>query len=355
MMCAVLDRLFRPGLMLGLSGLLLACAAEHSPAPVDDRSTVLERQSPIIAPRGETGPQPEPRGASRQVQVADTTAVEEDVDEPADTPEVSPAVVGSPATTVQGARVGGGISRQQLEPIRRQTLPGASEEPTRDTGADAARDEVYTVQQGDTLYSIAWMHDMDHRRLAAVNRLSEPFTIYPGQELSVVAENVGEREVRALDDIPAAPAGASAGTGERPRAAMEQRRTSVTATRQVDGVSWQWPADGRILARFGDGAGRGVDLAQDRGSPVYAVADGDVVYAGRGIQGAGNLVILRHSGSHLSAYMYNSNMLVREGDRVRAGDRIASSGEAPDGRELLHFEIRVDGQAADPDRFLPRR
>lgn len=354
MMRAVLDRLFRLGLLLGLSALLLTCAAEHSPAPVEDRSTVLERQSPIIAPRGETGLQPEPRG-SRQVQVADRVAVDDDGSEPADTAQVSTAAVGSPATTVQGAQLSGGISRQQLEPIRRQTLPDAADAPTRDASAASPGDRVYTVQQGDTLFSIAWMHDMDHRRLAAVNRLSEPFTIYPGQELSLVADGVAEREVQALGDIPAAPAGASAGSGERSRVAMEQRRTSVTATRQVDGVSWQWPADGRILSRFGDGAGRGVDLAQDRGSPVYAVADGDVVYAGRGIQGAGNLVILRHSASHLSAYMYNSNMLVREGDRVRAGDRIAASGEAPDGRELLHFEIRVDGQAADPDRFLPRR
>ena len=88
---------------------------------------------------------------------------------------------------------------------------------------------------------------------------------------------------------------------------------------------------------------------------MFSAADGDVVYAGSGIQGAGNLVILRHSARHLSAYMHNSTVLVGEGDRVRAGDKIAEMGTGAGGRDMLHFEVRVDGKPVDPVRYLPGR
>ncbi|MDP2091391.1 MAG: peptidoglycan DD-metalloendopeptidase family protein, partial [Pseudohongiella sp.] len=125
---------------------------------------------------------------------------------------------------------------------------------------------------------------------------------------------------------------------------------------QVEGVSWQWPADGRLLSTFSEtSAARGIDIAGISGQAVYAAADGDVVYAGSGIQGAGNLVIVRHNDRYLSAYMHNSTMLVREGDQVRAGDKIAEMGAGPNGRDMLHFEVRVDGKPVDPVRYLPNR
>jgi len=213
------------------------------------------------------------------------------------------------------------------------------------------------VARGDTLYSIAWAHNIDYRRLALVNNLSAPYTIYPGQRLILSESGVSEAAISALPVIPASPAGeAIVAGGQRPQAAMDARRTGSVNTRQVEGVSWQWPSDGRLLSTFStSGANRGIDIAGMQGQPVYAAADGDVVYAGRGIQGAGNLVILRHSARHLSAYMHNNSLLVGEGDRVRAGDKIAEMGTGPNGRDMLHFEVRVDGKPVDPVRYLPGR
>lgn len=211
------------------------------------------------------------------------------------------------------------------------------------------------MSRGDTLYSIAWNHSIDYRTLALVNGLDEPYTIYPGQRLVINDSGVSAAAISAMPDIPAAPAGeeAMSTTGRRPQAAMEGRRTGSVATREMEGISWQWPVDGRVLS--GSGSGRGLEIEGSAGDPVYAAADGDVVFAGRGIQGAGNLVILRHSARHLSAYMHNSLMLVVEGDRVQAGDKIAEVGTGLNGREMLRFEVRVDGAPADPQRYLPSR
>ncbi|OFE13813.1 hypothetical protein PHACT_00425 [Pseudohongiella acticola] len=223
--------------------------------------------------------------------------------------------------------------------------------------AATASARTHTVARGDTLYSIAWTHNIDYRRLALANNLSAPYTIYPGQQLNLSESGVSESAISALPDIPASPAGELATTtGQRPQAAIDARRTGSVSTRQTEGVSWQWPAEGRMLSMFSEaGANRGIDIAGMQGQSVYAAADGDVVYAGSGIQGAGNLVILRHSARHLSAYMYNRAMVVGEGDRVRAGDKIAEMGSGPNGRDLLHFEVRVDGKPTDPVRFLPSR
>lgn len=323
---------------MGLLSLVILSAsgcASRPEAPVTDRSTVLERQPPVIAPPGGGPSAPAP---------ADSTAARTS----ATAGQATAPAAGSGTQTVGTARtagvaVGTGIGRST---IGSQPLP---------TSGDRIP-ERHTVSRGDTLYSIAWMYNLDYRRLALANNLSPPYTIYPGQQLTLNESSVSDSAVSALPDIPAAPAGeTSPSAGERPQAAIDARRTTAVASRVVDGVSWQWPADGRVVTNFQGSGNRGIDLGGQRGDPVYAAADGDVVYAGRGIQGAGNLVILRHSARHLSAYMHNSSMLVSEGASIRAGDKIAEIGNSPDGREVLHFEIRVDGQAADPGRFLPNR
>tara|TARA_R100000322_G_C5425466_1_gene187347 strand:+ start:230 stop:883 length:654 start_codon:yes stop_codon:yes gene_type:complete len=217
---------------------------------------------------------------------------------------------------------------------------------------------VHVVARGDTLYSIAWTHNLDVRTVALVNNLNPPYTIFPGQRLIVSDQAIASSALSNMPDIPASPAGENIASseGQRPSESVAARRTGSINTRTLDGVQWQWPADGRLLSTFSDTqARRGINIAGARGNPVYAAADGDVVYAGQGIQGAGNLVILRHSARHLSAYMYNSRVLVGEGDSVRGGDKIAEIGTGPDGRDLLHFEVRVDGKPSDPTGFLPSR
>ncbi|HDZ08519.1 peptidoglycan DD-metalloendopeptidase family protein [Pseudohongiella sp.] len=331
--------------------LLAGCASDYQ-APMDDRSSALERTPPVIVSNGQEVPATPRRRP--EVTSSDSNASNSES-------------VGASTTVVRPVTVAGGIGRTT---ISRSTLPAdaqpdaSQQQSTAVPPATAAPQQSasaapgsHTVARGDTLYSIAWTHNIDYRRLALVNNLSAPYTIYPGQRLNLADSGVSESAISALPDIPASPAGELATTtGQRPQAAIDARRTGSVNTRQVEGVSWQWPADGRMLSMFSEsGANRGVDIAGMQGQAVFAAADGDVVYAGSGIQGAGNLVILRHSARHLSAYMYNRTMVVGEGDRVRAGDKIAEMGSGPNGRDMLHFEVRVDGKPTDPVRFLPSR
>jgi lipoprotein NlpD len=218
---------------------------------------------------------------------------------------------------------------------------------------------MHTVIRGDTLYSIAWRYSVDYRALALANNLAPPYTIYPNQLLSVNIGNVSNTAINNVPTIPVAPAGDPAvNVGERPAAAEANRRVGTVPSRVVDGVLWQWPVEGRVLQSFSANAAstsKGIDIGGRRGEPVYAAADGDVVYSGRGIQGQGDLIIIRHSARYLSAYSHNSNMIVTEGARIRAGDKIAEVGIDPRGSEILHFEVRVDGKPADPSQYLPPR
>lgn len=397
--------------------LLSACASQYE-APIDDRSDTLQRQTPVIVNNGEsvdatlrrqraaiessqTGSRSSSQSASNTasataVAVA-STAANNQVNNP----------VGASSTVVRAVNLGGGISRNttrsspspaSLEdeesdvsipaPVSRQPMPqqpAVSTSPAqRSTGAQASgqlSEPVTTpaqpavtqqssavagtasstgtqhrVSRGDTLYSIAWRHNMDVRSLALVNDLSEPYTIYPGQVLQIENSTLSNESLESVADIPVSPAGEEISTGQRPQAAIDGRRIGSVNERDVEGVTWQWPSDGRLLSMFNtSGTARGIDIAGTQGDSVYASAEGDVVYAGTGIQGAGNLVILRHSDRHLSAYMHNSRLLVSEGDFVRGGDKIAEVGNGPDGRDLLHFEVRLDGKPVNPVRYLPNR
>lgn len=328
----------QPGILIILLMALGSCAGGQYQAPLEERSTELEQLNPEIVRGGEVISAGSVRSSTRTRTRDDTSS------------ETGTTTTAASGAVVRGVNVGGGISRRTLES---RSLTEVSEN---DQPADDDVPATHTVERGDTLYSVAWTYGLDYRRLALANDLSPPYTIYAGQQLELDERGISASAVDALPEIPASPAGSvpGSGSGERPRAAVEARRTGDVAQRSRDGVSWQWPGDGRLAGRF-SGATRGVDIAVDEGEPVYAAADGDVVYAGRGIQGTGNLVILRHSARHLSAYMHNRSMLVSEGARIRAGDKIAESGRAPDGRGLLHFEIRVDGQPVDPLGFLPDR
>lgn len=356
-------RIVRPVLM-ALLLTLVACAGNYQ-APVDDRSSNLERTAPLIVVNGQAQSSPSAVSAQSQAPVVSAAG--------------SASQVGSATTVVRPVAVGSGISRS----VTRNQMPAADTAPAPSpvqsgntnrpapasqtpvpqtstaapTAAPAAAGAAYAVRQGDTLYSIAFANNIDVRTLALANNLAPPYTIFPGQRLNLIASGVSAAALDAVPQIPAAPAGeATPATGQRPQAAIDARRTGSVATRTVEGVSWQWPAEGRLLSTFSEsGSARGIDIAGTHGQPVFAAADGDVVYAGSGIQGAGNLLILRHNQSHLSAYMYNSAMLVAEGDQVRAGDKIAEIGTGPSGRDLLHFEVRVNGNPVDPVRYLPNR
>jgi lipoprotein NlpD len=182
----------------------------------------------------------------------------------------------------------------------------------------------YVVKPDDTLFAIARRFGLDHRDIARWNRLGDGSLIYPGQRLRL--------SPAAGAALPARAAGA-AGADDGPPVA-----------------AWRWPTAGEVVARFGQShkAVTGILIAGRPGQPIEAAAAGEVVYAGSGLTGYGQLVILKHNASWLSAYGHNQELLVREGERVRAGQQIATMGAGAGRDAVLHFEIRRNGSALDP-------
>ena len=216
----------------------------------------------------------------------------------------------------------------------------------------ASRDGATTiVQRGDTLYGIAFRNGLDYRDVAAWNGIGAPYTIYPGQRLRLSGASSGRRTV-----------------ATRPSREPERRPPPSTTTVRkpptppaptvaASGQAWTWPAQGQIISTFasGDPTRQGIDIAGKRGDPVRAAADGVVVYSGSGLVGYGELIIVKHDESWLSAYGHNRARLVAEGAKVRAGQQIAEMGRTGADRDMLHFEVRYDGKPVDPQRYLPRK
>ena len=377
---AAADRRLRVVVLAGLAVILQSCGGRYQ-APLDDQSAVLERTAPPIysttgpssvggvadsAPVSSSG---SPAGASSAgAAVAPARAIAAGVRvQPADGVNVN--VVNDPGgirrTSIARQPLGGSAPVPPQEPSSASAplgVPAAVDAPANASAAQAPAPLVgqsHIVARGETLYSIAWQYSLDYRALALANNLQAPYTIYPDQRLSLNIGSVSNNALQSVPAIPAAPAGTAAvASGQRPAAAEASRRTGNVPSRVVEDIAWQWPVEGRVLRTFSGSAAttsRGIDIGARLGDPVYAAADGDVVYSGRGIQGQGDLIIIRHSARHLSAYSHNSSMLVSEGARIRAGDKIAEVGTDGRGSELLHFEVRVDGAPVDPARYLPSR
>ena len=238
------------------------------------------------------------------------------------------------------------------------TIP-RTEAPVVATGGD--RSEIHRVASGDSLYAIAFQYDLDVRELALANNLSPPYTLFVGQELNLelqqptVAAAAGESSLSPIGRVVgnnnvarAQPASSS------PRGVIRQPLTRSPIV--TEEPQWQWPVRGTILTNFqaDTSARKGIDIGAVTGQPVQAAASGEVVYAGNGIQGSGNLIIIRHSERLLSAYAHNRTTLVSEGQKVRGGDQIGEAGANSEGVPLVHFEIRLDGKPVDPLGYLPR-
>jgi len=192
--------------------------------------------------------------------------------------------------------------------------------------------DYHTVRAGETLYSIAMRYDLDHRRLAAWNNLGDGTYIRKGQKLSLKGPARGV---------------ARQSSGE----------SSAPAAKIWPAPKWIWPTAGKIAVGFGASpkTESGIRIAGSAGQPIVAVADGEVVYAGAGLPTYGQLLIIKHNDTWLSAYGFNSRLRVKEGVKVRAGQHIADMGQTRAGSNRLHFEIRRNGQPVNPQRYLPRR
>jgi lipoprotein NlpD len=272
----------------------------------------------------------------------------------------------------------------------------------RSEGPSAAQriteDGMYRVSRGDSLYSIAFIYGLDWKDVANWNGVSRPFTIFPGQELRLTAPSgrqAGNTQIttRAAGTAPRAstrPAETPAPTTiagstsnppvadsvpESPVATPPQpevssppptSQTVASSQRAIqspapgplkDPESWLWPTEGRILSNFSaaDPARKGIDIVGTEGQDIIASADGEVVYSGNGLIGFGELIIIKHSESMLTAYAHNRSRLVQEGERVSAGSTIAEMGKNHQDKTMLHFELRIDGKPVDPLRYLPQR
>lgn len=242
----------------------------------------------------------------------------------------------------------------------------------------------HTVQRGDTLYAIAFANGLDYREVAIWNRLESPDRILVGQVLRLTPPADSKIEIRPLDEepvpqarplaeppevrepqavlLPYSDANLAQASVPRPAAtpapapapaAVPAAAAPPAAATSANG--WMWPAEGTLIARFGTGGSKGIQIAGQRNAPVVAVAPGRVVYSGTGLRGYGRLLIVKHADEYLSAYAHNETVLVKEGDNVTAGQRIALMGDSDTDRVKLHFEIRRYGKPLDPLNFLPER
>ena len=240
-----------------------------------------------------------------------------------------------------------------------RVLPGAE---------NAGKPGYYTVRPGDTLVRIALESGQNWRDIARWNNMDNPNVIEVGQVLRVAPPATA---VAAVPE-PARPAGAStppasaAAPGTPPAAGASAPAASAPAPAAApsppapaadEGIAWAWPTPNAatILAGFDEQKNKGIDIAGRAGDPVLASADGRVVYAGAGLRGYGNLIILKHNNTFLTAYAHNQSLLVKEDQTVRKGQKIAEMGSTDTDRVKLHFEIRRQGKPVDPMRYLPAR
>lgn len=263
------------------------------------------------------------------------------------------APVPAPAATVSTAS---SAPVQEASPAK--PLPGAE---------NAGKPGYYTVKPGDTLIRIGLDNGQNWRDVGRWNGLENPNVIEVGQVLRVVppaadANGVvvrpvatqGRVETKALDGgKPAAPAAPGASV---PQAASASASATASPARDGDEeINWAWPAAGPVATGFDEVKSKGLAITGKAGDPVLAAADGRVVYAGSGLRGYGNLIIVKHNTTFLTAYAHNQALLVKEDQAVRRGQKIAEMGASDSDRVQLHFEIRRQGKPVDPAKLLPPR
>ena len=264
---------------------------------------------------------------------------------------------------------------------RQAKAPAPSPQATASTGAvstpismgpampgseNAGKPGYYSVRSGDTLTKIALDHGQAWRDIAKWNGLDNPNVIEVDQVLRVVPPTAPVTPVSSEPKVAATPkpaATAQSGTQQaqqaqstaQPQTSQPAPQAASAAPNADDGLVFAWPHQGAVLAGFDEAKNKGLDFAGKAGDPVLAAADGKVVYAGSGLRGYGNLVILKHNNTYLTAYAHNQTLLVKEDQSVQKGQRIAEMGSTDSDRVKLHFEIRKQGKPVDPTKFLPAR
>lgn len=195
---------------------------------------------------------------------------------------------------------------------------------------------IHVVSKGETLYQIAFQYGRDYRDIATVNGLAYPYTIYPHQKLNLRAPSRAELK-------------------QKSKLAKPTRPTQQTVQPQqyTKNEVWMWPVKGNIIKNYSTKGGfKGVDIGGSLNTPIRAAKSGKVVYSGNGLRGYGNLLIIKHDDSYLSAYGHNARLLVKEGEWVTKGQQVALMGKTDTQSVRLHFEIRKDGKPINPVSVL---
>jgi lipoprotein NlpD len=254
-------------------------------------------------------------------------------------------------------------------PVPKPPQPGAE---------NAGKPGYYTVKPGDTLIRIGLENGQSWRDIVRWNRLDNPNRIEIGQALRIsppgavtTAEGGAQTRPVLIPNAPQPVPLAAPSAGQPVTSGASAAVTSAAAAPKPAGsppvamppavlsgdedISWVWPASGVVMAGFDEVKNKGLDLNGNAGDPVFASAEGRVVYSGSGLRGYGNLIILKHNNTFLTAYAHNQTLLVKEDQTVRKGQKIAEMGSSDTDRVKLHFEIRRQGKPVDPARYLPAR
>jgi len=308
-----------------------------------------------------------------------------------------------------------GCATSQQAPVI-ERAPSGKATPAKPAAAQGEKDwrpEKYTVKKGDTLYSIGLEFGFDYKDIAQWNNIQPPYVIHIGRQLRlkdpkapagaapvagkdsgepvttplktepvVAAKSLDEPPLysepkavkepyseQAMKAAPVAPFKSAVKPIEKPVDVAKteppkpepaktetpaEKPAAVAAAGDDEAVNWSWPVSGKVLAGFNDAASaKGIDIGGDQGQPVLAAAAGKVVYSGSSLRGYGKLVIIKHNKTYLSAYAHNSNILVKEGQEIAKGQKIAEMGSSDTDRVKLHFEIRKLGKPVDPSKYLP--
>ena len=283
------------------------------------------------------------------------------------------------------------VDDRRPSPVAQPSLPVL--QPTPVPGAGPG---TYTVKRGDTLYSIALEHGVDYRELAQSNNIDDPAKIRIGQELRLPAAqerpaaqvgstrvpgSVEERPLGSSGSASPAQPAADGGMKTSPKALRlpysEQNQALLSRSeirpeakpelkpeakpepakpaveRDPEAIDFAWPARGRVLQGFAEPNNKGLDISGKPGDPVLAAAGGRVMYTGTGIRGYGKLIVIKHDNNFNSVYAHNREILVKEGQSVTRGQRIAELGDTDADTPKLHFEIRKSGKPVDPAKYLP--
>ena len=239
----------------------------------------------------------------------------------------------------------------EQKPVPQKVIPGSRvlTNPTLHKG-------YYTVVRGDTLYSIAWRYQLDYKQLSKWNGIRSPYLIHVGKKLRLTAppQKPVQRVAKTEKPKPYPKPKPPAIKKKSAQVVKKDSRIKSTPKKLPANVTWHWPAKGKLISSNTVSSRNGIDIKGKMGQTIKAAAAGNIVYSGRGLVGYGNLIIIKHNKTFLSAYAHNSRLLVGEGTRVSAGQPIAEMGNSATNMIKLHFEIRKDGKSVDPLKYLPK-